>query len=372
MIESKKIADITTAAKGGQPAAKPQMTGPAQKVTAPSLSGIDFALGKLFKARVVLIEADGRVVLDLEGREMTAKSLTPLKVGDEFWLEVKKADQVPLLATAGRKGAIAELLRFFLFDSPQPAKALEALAGGSGKLPAQGSSEAQALLNRIFQGITENSLGREADPGKLVKIISWFHGGVQSEKRSVFPASLMKQLNTLVSLMEKQGEGLIIQEKAGLASLKKMAEMLEAMRSVNTYPVEKSDVPFFLFPCFFSGANGWGEWMFSFGRDGPEADPESSGYHLDFFLNMSRLGDVHAHVKIKESALNGSIVLSSKPALAHLESFLPELTEKVENLGYSPVNFSCSVSRSGTLQQLHKTLQEKAGLKSFAILDVTA
>ena len=70
-----------------------------------------FAAGELVHGEVTGMTPEGKVLLTIGGVTIEAKSEVALKVGGEFWFEVRQAGTEPWLALAETKGAVQEVVR---------------------------------------------------------------------------------------------------------------------------------------------------------------------------------------------------------------------------------------------------------------------
>jgi hypothetical protein len=147
-----------------------------------------------------------------------------------------------------------------------------------------------------------------------------------------------------------------------------LTEIIEAHYQVNSKPLAENEPVFFLFPCFFTGKEGWGEWMFA----SEDTATASQGFTLDFFLEMSRLGSISIHVTCQDNALSGEFRVSKHGVSGHVEEHLPELQTILQNIGYHPVSLKCREYDHDIYQELQKKITSHAGLHKFALVDVKA
>jgi len=476
-------------------------TGTGQK--APVSKGTDnlpFAPGQLIKGTVAGFTLDGKVLLDVGGQTVTARTLVPLTLGSELWLETGKGDSSPLLTLAAKKGAVQDFLKLFISGTPLPSSntkglsdllsallpelASQATVGGqvtTGSLIAAtsgsesfpeaikiltlllgGSSGSQQEITRLLDSLNPKQamLKPVLEPGmkKLVKILS----GAQKEiaqlldplnpKQAMLkqgPEAGMDKLLKILTGAQKeiaQMLDLLGQNKANLklglepgmdklvkiltgaqkeivqmldllgqnkANLKlglepgvdklvkilagtqkeiamlfdsldqkaamlkpglepgaeKLVKILAAHQQINSQPPQTTDQNFFLFPCFFAGNAGWGEWIFSMEK---RADPAGGEhYSLSFFLEMSRLGPLALQATIAGRTITGQFLLESEKARSHVEDNVQELAHILGKQGYHPVSFTCRVNRENIVSQFKEALEEKAAIRRFSLLDVS-
>jgi|GEM_PF-2713146 len=470
---------------------------------APASKGPDnlpFAPGQLIKGTVAGFTVDGKVLLDVGGQTVTARTLVPLTLGSELWLETGKGDSFPLLTLAAKKGAVQDFLKLFISGTPSPAAgtkgladllsallpglAAKATAGGQllagsmiaatnggeafpevikmltmllgsssgpqkeitqlldalgqnktmlqpgledgmeklAKILAGTQKEITQLLDSLGQNKTMLQPGLEDGMEKLVKILAgtqkeitqlldslgqnktMLQPGLEDgmEKLVKILAGTQKEITQLLDSLEHKaavpkpvlepGAEKLVKILAGtqkeitqlLDSLEhkaavlksvlepgaeKLVKILAAHQQLNSQPPQTTDQNFLLFPCFFAGNAGWGEWIFSMEK---ETDPPGGEhYSLSFFLEMSRLGPLALQATIADRTITGQFLLASEKARAHIADNTQELVQILENQGYRPVSFSCRVNRENIVSQLKEALEEKAAIRRFSLLDVS-
>ncbi len=303
-----------------------------------------FSPGTLLKGKVTGLTDDGKVLLEVNGRIVTAKSLVPLSVGSELWLEVGKGGSLPLLALAGKKGAVQEFLSFFISNSPQ-----------SPSSPGQLSS----LLSSFFLN-SSSKIGPDIPSLSTAMAAS---STVDGNPAPVAVLALSMLLGDNPSLKKDVAAPVALSADAA----DKAGRIMVGHQEINSRPIPADNQNFFLFPCFFAGQSGWGEWLFSLERG---EGGEQEQYSLAFFLEMSSLGPLTLQVKIHDRSLTGEFYLATEKARDYLAANVSELSLLLERQGLSPVSFSCQVSRANILHQLKETLEEKAGIQCFSLLDI--
>ncbi len=334
---------------------------------------ISLSVGQLLKAEITGFTEDGKMLIDIQGQTVTAKSQLPLKLGSELWLEVKQTDPELWLVVSDKKGAVSEFLRQAFADNSSVGRAVQALQSFVGGAKADFSPEMYAEFEALLQSFGDISLGGDADPEKLIKLFSWLNAGQTSSRKPLFPARLGEQLNDLLVALKRPGVDTTL-DKTILSGIERLTGTIESMQAVNSHPAPINQLPFFLIPCLFAAGAGWGQCLLSADTDagGEEGRRQASPTTLSFFLKMSHLGDLHLQVTIKDKALRGDLIVAEGGVRSHLEGCLPELREIIEGLGYGPVHFGCRVSKDNLMGLLKEELEKKAQLRPVNILDVTA
>lgn len=205
-----------------------------------------FAAGELVHGEVTGMTPEGKVLLTIGGVTIEAKSEVALKVGGEFWFEVRQAGTEPWLALAETKGAVQEVVR----QLPSGASALGrllptlvAMVGQNETLPpetrAQLATLLPALTTLIDQGETlppEIRAPLATLPPTLTTLLD--QGGVLPPEARSQLASLLPVLTTLVD----QGEALPSEARTQLAVLlpvlTALLEQSEALPSASGAPLK--------------------------------------------------------------------------------------------------------------------------------------
>ena len=156
--------------------------------------------------------------------------------------------------------------------------------------------------------------------------------------------------------------------------LQRLVSFFESHAHFNSQAAQAADQDnLFLFPCFFAGDTGIGEWLFSFNYDDGQDDDmgKGAGYNISFYLQMTNLGDVHLKLHMGESALDGVVTLGSEAAAVHVNDNLHQLTSVLEKM-YGQVYFSCRYLSKSCFQQFKDDIIAKSELESFTLVDLKA
>lgn len=347
-----------------KPESAPGSAEPGKSTT--GAKSFDFVPGQILKGRVLsFCPDDGRVLLDIEGSTLTATSQTPLEAGEELWLEVRQGGESPWLAFAGKKKAVQDFLRLVMTEGLS--------FGGAVKKMIDMAAADQQVRNEILlllEGVRESSVAGSPDIEKLIKMMSLADSGAGLDAGGNFPARLGKLLQDVMVLIRNLEYDQPLLDKTTLPALEKFSRMLDSFQTVNSQPFSSDQNSFFLFPCFFSGGESWGQWMFSLDEKKERASADQACYALHFFLEMSRLGEVHLKLNGSAKVLQGDFYLADSAVLNHIEEKLPELSLALQKLGYGLVRFRCHIQEENLLHELREVLQEKAQLKTFAMVDL--
>ncbi len=332
-----------------------------------------FTQGRLIKGTVLSSVTDGQILLSVAGKSFTAQSLVPLKVGQELWFEVLREGTPPLLTLAGKQGAVVDLLRLLSsFDLTQVVSPDGRAVAG--QLPEAFNSLNPKLLSEIehfFKLYSESGVGPEPDSTKILKnslLLGLFDKLGQGAGENKTSKQQLLDFLTLLSQKSEAGTLSNVEESKGLVRLLKL---FEAFGQLNTQPVGQDQQNFLLFPCFFSGTNGWGEWLFSLNKEEGGDTDSGQAYGLSFFLDLSNLGELHLQVHLRDNALQGVFSVLDEGVSGHVSENLEELARALENLGFHPVNLSCQLDQAANLQKLKEEIAKFAGKKSFSLVDVT-
>ena len=327
-----------------------------------------FGQGQLLKGEVTGLTQDGKILLDIGGRIIEARSEVALKVGSALWLEVQQTE--PLwLRVADKKGAAQEFLRQYYADPAALGKGLRSLLG----LAFVAESE-KGLQDRAgaLQNFANTAVGPEADPGRIIRLLAMLGSGEAAAGKGSGPsgAGPERLRELLASLAEGRGGVL---DKPGAAAMQRLGLLLELQGELNGLPASAQQAQFLLFPCLFAMGAGVGQWLFSLDREEDQAATgEERGYTLSFFLEMSRLGEVQIQLRVKGQTLQGECVVNSEAVREHLAPQLGELEALLGKLGYDTVHFSCRVAKGSMLESLKIGIETAAQLDSVRIVDLEA
>src|SRR3989339_1066485 len=360
-----KIEGPTPPFKGIQLPASGRIEGGDKTVApGPSLLGP----GQLLRGEVTGFTPEGKVLLEIGGEIVEARSEVALKPGSALWFEVQQTE--PLwLRVADKKGAAQEFIRQFYTDPAAMGKGLRALLGLAFLAEAENSFPEQALA---LQNFANSAMGSEADPGRLIRLLAMLGSGVAAEDGGLGQAgSGPERLQELIALLAGEQGGVL--SKANGAAMQKLGMLLELQGELNALPASTQQAQFLLFPCLFAMGAGVGQWLFTLDRGEDQAAAGGGrGYSLSFFLEMSRMGEVQIQLRIKGQTLQGECLVNSEEVQEHLAPQLGELEELLGKLGYGAVHFSCRVAKVGMLESLKTAIEMAAQLDSVRIVDLQA
>lgn len=323
---------------------------------------------------VVSVDSQGQVTVETEEGRFSAKSLTALSVGDQILLEVVKAvDTLPVTLASSNpaqgKGQVFDILRVLmpwlrpgnatnfqgLFDTLQTSTQ----DSNTGNAPLRSTNEPQ-----LAQFLAKNSAAAQPDPLQHIKIASL----VSSLKSgSPFPPGLQSILG--IAEIGSLDEG-------SHPELKKMAQLLESHAALNSKEGPIAPQPqathlfdSWIFPCFFANRGGTGEWLFSFEQN--KTGDQEKECCVTFYLNMSKLGDVHLKLNFNKTLISGVFTLESNDAAEHMQGLIGELQETLKPV-FGSVVFTCNTASEKVIEKLKIDLQKKSGLETYALIDLSA
>ncbi|MFA7348255.1 MAG: flagellar hook-length control protein FliK [Desulfurivibrionaceae bacterium] len=325
-----------------------------------------FGQGQLVRGEVRGLTPDGKVLLDIGGQLVEARSEVALKPGSSLWLEVQQTEPLWLRA-ADKKGAAQEFLRQYYADPAAMGKGLRTLLGLAFLSEAEKSLADQA---GFLQNFANTAMGPEADPDRVIRLLAMLGSGGTAEENITGQARPDK-LQQLIAFLAGDRGGVL--GKASGSAVQKLGLLLELQKELNGQPASPQQAQFLLFPCLFAMGAGVGQWLFTLDRDEDQAATgEERGYTLSFFLEMSRLGEVQIQLRVKGQTLQGECVVGTEAVRGHLAPQLGELEELLGKLGYDTVHFSCRVAKGSMLESLKATIEAAAQLDKVRIVDVTA
>ncbi|NOX25321.1 MAG: flagellar hook-length control protein FliK [Deltaproteobacteria bacterium] len=325
-----------------------KVTTGAGEQAAPDTAAAKLTPGQVISGRVISQTPDGGVVVQIDSGIFRARTLTPLAMGQlTFEVLPDGRSLTPLPADEG----VLSLLRLML---PLLTKADNPLTAAV-NLPESMSY----------------TIGQTPEPLQLTAQMAAVNQG---------KAGLAEFIKTSVPLKNMPPDILLL------------ARILEAHGRINSgrvddsapthkpgspdvalpgQPVRQSPNNFLLFPVFFQGNNGWGEWLFSFEGQNSKDQDKDGGYGLSFYLTMSRLGDVHLDLRRQGQNLRGVFSLSNKGAADFLRAHLPELQEILSPL-FKQTNLQCVSRETNLMCRLKDDLIDKTSLgnRPMALLDL--
>lgn len=328
--------------------------------------------GRLIKGTVLSVNADGQTVILADGKTLSAQSLVPLEVGQKLWFEVLREGEPPLLGLAGKNGAVVDLMR--LLFSFAPAGEVSPEGNIANKLAAALQSANPKLASEVEHFLklySEGAIDAESDPVKVLKISLALGFFAKRQHLSGDNKLSQHQLVDFLSSLSQQGKGSVVEMAEGNKGLAHLLKLFDSFAQLNSQPVAQDQHNFFLFPCFFSGESGWGEWLFRFAKEGKSGDESGGKYGLSFFLEMSNLGELHFQVYLRGNSLQGVFSVLDEGGSRHLLENLDELSLTLKDLGFHPVNLSCQLAQAKNMHRLKEELTELAGKELFALVDVT-
>jgi len=238
-------------------------------------------IGQLFQAKVLGPTPSGEILLEINGERLTAEAQGPLPENETIWLEVRQTKPMLCLAPAARKGAAQELLKHFLSGNSAISQATAELTGTE--------DERFAGLRAFFDqtGIDDSEPLR-----RLLRLIAESAGSGAAKSQG--PAAALKELVAMLTTEAIGGSERRPQVSVGYG-LEKLAQLVDASQAVNGQPPSPSPPCTYIFPCWLANAEGWGAWSFT-GEEGGEEGQGGHGYALNFFLFLTRLGDLQFSV----------------------------------------------------------------------------
>ena len=105
-----------------------------------------------------------------------------------------------------------------------------------------------------------------------------------------------------------------------------------------------------------------------------EKDETSSGrecvYSLDFFLDMSSLGEIHISVQVGPGSIRGGFQVEKEEVREFLNAQLVELKKLLSDQGYSDISLSCRRAGRELRYILKERIEERGRYKSVSLVDV--
>ena len=306
--------------------------------------------GQVISGRVISQTPDGGVVVQTDSGIFSARTLTPLAMG-RLTFEVLP-DGRSLTPVPADKGVLSAL-RLML---PLLTKADNPLT---------------AAVN--LPESVSYTIGSTPEPLKLTAQMAAVNQGKAGLAEFIKTSPSLKEMPPDILLLSRilEAHGQINSGRADDTSQAQSHKPGSPDMALPGQPVRPLPNNYLLFPVFFQGNNGWGEWLFSFEGQNSKGRDKEGGYGISFYLNMSRLGDVHLDLRSQGQNLRGIFSLSNKGAADFLRANLPELQEALSPL-FQQTNLQCVSKETNLMRRLKDDLTNKTqpGSRPMALLDL--
>lgn len=316
--------------------------------TAPSTLLAKLTPGQVVSGRVISQTPDGVVMVQTDSGIFSARTLAPLTMGQVSFEVLPDGQSLTPVSTD--KG-VSSLLRLIL---PLLTKADNPL------------TTAVNLPESVSY-----TIGSTPEPLKLTAQMAAINQGKAGLAEFINTSSPLKAAPSDILLLSRvlEAHGRI---NSGLAEESSPAHRPGSKNiALPGQPLNPTPNNFLLFPVFFQGDNGWGEWLFSFEGQNSNGQDKEGGYGISFYLTMSRLGDVHLDLRSQGQALRGVFSLSNEGAADFLRARLQELQEVLSPL-FQRTNLQCVSRETNLMRHLKDDLLNKSpsGSMPMALLDL--
>lgn len=321
-----------------------------------------FSAGQLLSGRVLSLETGGRVVLDIDGRTVTAYSAVHLQPGEKVEFVVSRGGDTPWL-TLKTEGPARQLFRLLATEAiGQIAEKLDPQI--MAKFPSLQSlpSSTLASLATLFSGIQA-----EAAPTLGSFVFSLFaFSPVKSNKISTAFFPQEKELLQLLAHLEKNAP----QHVAEAQAIRQFISLQQTFLGFNRLA---GDNLLFIAPLFFAGRCGWGEWLVRSDEKAPTKQPrQGAPLRFDFFLHLGNLGETQISMLAGEHNLNGTFFLEDVSKVEYVAARLHELRDRLVGLGFEAPIFNCRIMQQNNQLRLKEILEESSQISNLALIDLTA
>jgi len=328
-----------------------------------------FAPGQTVTGRVLGSGKDGQLLLEINGRTVSAYATRQLPVGEELQFIVSRGGEVPWLSIQ-ENGPVQQIFRLLAGDF------LASLAG---------TAKTAAHLENIIDspslspfGATLQSLlpmlavSADTPLDSVLLSVLLFNPAI-GNRQSFFQLPDEKALQAMLEKIGKTDSAVSPTQRKALANLTQLGRLLDLGAEVNRQALLQDNPRLLVFPLFYAGNAGWGEWLLRF--EDHEACPDgsrSSKISLDFFLNMSNLGQLQLSLQLADKNLQGVFLLQDRRAADYLQGHLQELKDRLEKIGYSVPSLSCVVMRQSNQAALKSVIEECSNISNLSLIDLKA
>ena len=306
-----------------------------------------FIKNQIIRAKVIDILPNGRAVLSVGGKEVTARAPMLLTPGEAVQLKViqEKSEVVLKLVEPGRQDVskpLSSLVRFL--SETEPLKDIS-----------------ETRLGKAAGLVMETALKSDkADPDFLPRLIE--KGGVLLETkmaRIIEQKPGSSELKMLFqTLTEQDVKALVLKELFQVGS-ERAAEMktaaglpdtLETFQQINQQTSESGR--FLLpFPVFSESAFRFGQLFIDTGASGNRPDSENDRMiKISFLLDMTRLGPLRADFSILKKEISGGFLFSDQERCDYVRSLIPALQQSLIDKEYQVHRIDCRVAQKEQLE----------------------
>jgi len=314
-----------------------------------SSSKQSFQSGQMLQGIALAHNDDGSYTLDIGGQKILARSAIALPLNEQLLLEVKSAGTTPWLSIAPNhpQQAIQDILKLVtggLLHSVLFSESTDILlANQPNSSFTQGLQELLSLLGNF---------NAKPDFSSVVLLLQHFN---DPQKDGL--TDILQRL--AVELPHLQKDAAHIGASQHLRQLEQVCNLCDLLQQINS-----AQGGYFIYPCFFQDASGQGTWFLS--------SPDKETTAMDFFLTMSKLGDVHIQATLSKDTVDCTFSLADRNRQQHLQKVLPQLQQALTALGLPLRHCSCTVASSNIAQQLKEKCSAISGTNSLNIINLTA
>ncbi len=315
---------------------------------APNTVSAKLTPGQVISGRVISQTPDGVVMVQTDSGIFSARTLTPLTMGQISFEVLPDGQNLTPVSTDKGVSSLLRLILPLLTKADNPLTAAVNLPESVGY-----------------------TIGPKPEPLKLTAQMAATNQGKAGLSEFINTSSPLKDIPPDILLLSR------ILEAHGRINSGQAEESSPAHRpgskniALSGQPQNPAPNNFLLFPVFFQGDNGWGEWLFSFEGQNSNGQDKEGGYGLSFYLTMSRLGDVHLDLRSEGQSLRGVFSLSNEGAADFLRAHLQELQEVLTPL-FQRTNLQCVSRETNLMRHLKDDLINKSppGSMPMALLDL--
>lgn len=332
----------------------------------------DDPLGRLSPGRVVSAEVAGRqagglIKLRLMGQELLAETQVPLTTGQRLNLTVletrpqlvlslgqgqaappeagpaRVAQSVAALMLGRQRlaGDLATLLGLDPQKTPAPTPRAGQLMGQVQEMARQVVLDQAAASDPAGLRRMISAAGMDLEP-RLAKLVAGNAAGAGGDAaqpalppslRTLLPA-LMRELGPHLARLTLDQPEQAAALKQFLAAAENLTEAFSANQRLNAELLPKEALLFLGLPLMFGDQLSQGELLL--GLPQPEDEGGRGGEtNIVFFLELTALGPLTIEARISDGRLQGRFVAADAQKAAFLDEVLPELAQRLEDLGLS-------------------------------------
>lgn len=152
-----------------------------------------------------------------------------------------------------------------------------------------------------------------------------------------------------------------------LKNLRNLIQFIECQQIINTASMAQEKCIFLAFPYFAGEAVRLGELSISLPNRHEEGEAQGDSFKVSFLLNMPKLGPIRIDMMVSQKRVWCTFMMLNEGISDFVTALLPDLSERLEQLGYRPEGMSCLVKDDHSLND--NSLSEELFTEDVSTID---